>query len=606
MVPHAHSHGTTVATNAILERSGAEVAFVTTEGFRDLLHVGRQDRPDLYDPDQTRTEPLVRQDHVFTISERMGPDGEVITPINSSELNEMVDQIRELNPESVAICLLHAYANPEHEQTVADALSELDHCSVRCSSDVLPEFREYERASSTAASAYLGPPVKTYVDKLETPGDEQLFLMKSTEGVGATSQVLDRPLNLLLSGPAGGAIAGARLAEQNEEEKVINIDMGGTSADISLVVDGDPIRTPRSTIDDLPIGLPMIDIQTIGAGGGSIARFDEGEALQVGPDSAGSDPGPVCYDRGGTDITVTDAHFVLGHIGPNTTLAEQLSLAPERTLEAFEDQCRETSMSVPKLANGILDVINSRMSRAIRSTMMKHGHDPSEFSLVVFGGAGPLHACDLAEQMNISTVYVPHHPGVFSATGVLQADQTAHRSRTILQEFSGMTDEIRRLLDRLERDARSELIEAPGVFSGEPKVQSHLDLRYRGQSYEITLPRSSASLDQFHRRHQKLYDHSVPDEPVEVVNARARARLTGSSVNITSADSPDVERRTDSRSPLYHDPFNSFDIYQRHGLDAGDVIDQPAIVEEMSSTTRIKSGWHALVEPDGTLKITPS
>jgi N-methylhydantoinase A len=603
--PSVHSHGTTVATNAVLERTGARVAFVTTEGFRDLLHIGRQDRPDLYNPQNTRTDPLVQRNHVLTIRERIGADGDVLTPIDPSELEELVDEIRRMNPDSVAICLLHAYANPEHERAVAEALRELDQCSVRCSSDVLPEFREYERASSTAASAYLAPVVKNYVEQLETPGDQQLFLMKSTEGVGATSQVLERPLNLLLSGPAGGAIAGARLGEEKEEEKLINIDMGGTSADISLVVDGEPIWTPESTIDDLPIGLPMIDIETIGAGGGSIARFDEGEALQVGPESAGSDPGPVCYDRGGTDITVTDAHFVLGHIGPDTTLAEQLSLAPQRTLEAFEDQCQETSMSVPKLANGILDVINSRMARAIRSTLMKHGHDPSEFSLVVFGGAGPLHACDLAERLNISRIYVPHHPGVFSATGVLQADQTAHRSQTILEEFNGMTDEIRQVLDRLESDARQELTETPGVFTGDPEVQSSLDLRYRGQSYEITMPRSSVSVDRFHQRHQELYGHSVPDEPIEVVNARARARLNGSTYTISS-NPPNRERQTDSRSPLYHDPFNSFDIYQRPDLETGDVIDQPAIIEEMSSTTRIKSGWNAHVEQDGTLKIIPS
>ncbi len=603
--PRIHSHGTTIATNAVLERTGAQVAFVTTEGFQDLLHIGRQDRPDLYDPEKTRTPSLASRKHVFTVSERIGPDGNVIQPLTDTEVDELEKELNELQPDSVAICLLHAYANPEHEQRIADSLRQSNSISVSCSSEVLPEFREYERASSTVMNAYIAPVVQSYINQLEHEKDHSLFLMKSTEGVAPRKQVLERPLDLLLSGPAGGAVAGARLGVRKEEQQIITLDMGGTSADISLVVDGEPVWTSSSHVDGLPVGRPMIDIETVGAGGGSIARFDEGGALQVGPESAGSHPGPVCYDQGGTDLTVTDAHFVLGHIGTNTTLAEHLSLAPERTLKAFEEKCSETSMSIPKLASGILDVVNSRMSRAIRSSLMKHGYEPSQFALVVFGGAGPLHACKLAERLNISKILIPEHPGVFSATGVLQADQTSHQMQTVLEKFSGLSEDLVSILNELEDRARNKLQQTPPAFSGKARARSSLDLRYRGQSYEINLPRSVATVEQFHNRHEELYGYRVPDEQIEVVNARARACLSGSTIDDTPpSNSSSPPESMQSRSPLYHDPFTSFDVYNRDTLNPGHSIEQPAIIEEMSSTTRVADGWRAHVEPDGVLELS--
>jgi len=597
--PAAHLHGTTVATNAVLERSGADVAFITTEGFRDLLHIGRQERPDLYDARVVKPEPLIPRQYCFEVAERIAPDGTVLDPLDELDARSVRDRVRAIDPDAVAICLLHAYANDRHERMLAE---QFDSLPVSRSSEVLPEFREYERASSTVLNAYLAPGVDAYVNELR-PTTPTLSLMKSSGGLGPAEQVLKRPLDLLLSGPAGGAVAGQRLGQRVDASNLVNVDIGGTSADISLVVDGEPVRASRSKIEGVPVGIPMIDVETIGAGGGSIATFDEGGALQVGPESAGANPGPICYDRGGTKLTVTDAHFALGHIGTSTRLAEQLSLVGEPVRTAFKEQSKATSITPHRIANGILDVVNSRMNRAIRSIFARRGEDPESFAMVAFGGAGPLHACDLAESLGMSTIYIPPVPGVFSACGILQARESAVRSRTVLQPFTGVTKRIDDELENLRRAVRTELRSTRDRSPKEVTEQTELDLRYRGQSYEIPVPRSGASPETFHQLHRKHYGYEMPDEEIELVNLRVRAWSPGTSRSVCLSPGDEEGAPRETRSPLLHDPFNQFPVYRRSDLGTNQELDQPCIVEEPSSTIRVKSGWRLRVLDDGTLRL---
>ncbi len=599
--PSLHRHGTTVATNAVLERTGGEVAFVTTEGFQDLLQIGRQDRPDLYDPRKVKPEPFISPDHCYTVMERMGPDGEILEPLDEQEVRKLVDQIRGQDPDAVAICLLHAYANDAHEQKISGFFEGIP---VSCSSEVLPEFREYERASSTVLNAYLEPKVTPYVKRLREERSN-LELMKSSGGTGGAKNVMKRPLRLLLSGPAGGAIAGKMLGEQFEETHLVNVDIGGTSADISLIENGEPARTSRMNIGGRPVGGQVVDVETIGAGGGSVAWFDDGGALRVGPESAGADPGPICYGRGGERLTVTDAHFALGHIGTGTRLAEQLELSADPVLDAFERMSEEYPLTSHQIATGILDVVNSRMNRALRSIFARRGEDPKRYAFVAFGGAGPLHACGLAESLDITKIYVPRHPGVFSATGILQARRSAVRSKTVMRPFDGISDELDQEFERLIEKTRSELHASERAKNEEVQVRASLKLRYSGQSHELDLLRTDATREAFHEEHKKRYGYAAPDQDIEIVTIRVRAFSPGPVVRepTVKKESGEAEER---RSPLLHDPFNQFPVYRRSHLGAGQIMDGPAIIEEPSSTLRLKEGWTMKVLSNGTLRLNRS
>ncbi len=601
--PDLHLHGTTIATNAILEEDGGEVVFVTTAGFGDILKIGRQDRPSLYDFRRVPRKPPVKPEHVLEVNERVLPNGEVVQPLKKNELERIRSEIRRLEPDAVAVCLLHSYRHPEHERKMKDALSEIPY-PVSISSEVLSEFREYERATTTVLNSYLRPMAGTYLEEVPPGSEHPLYLMTSSGGLQDASTMVERPVEMTLSGPAGGVIASSKLGDRLGENHLINLDMGGTSADVSLVQDGKPVWTRKATIDDLPIGLPVLDIETIGAGGGSIVSLDEAGALRVGPESAGSDPGPVCYDSGGTELTATDAHVMLGHIGKNTALAEKLSLNISRTRSHFASFSEDTEMGPLRTARGILEVLNSKMSRAIRNILVRQGADPDESALVVFGGAGPLHACSLAERIGALTVYIPVEAGVFSARGLLQSDIVCHRSKTIMKIYPGSgAEDVRTVVEQL----RSEVIDTmldQGTSRSEIAVSPSLDLRYRGQSYQINVPHTGEdTIDRFRELHEARFGFAPEGEPVEVVNARVEGRAPGLEL---LPDSPAANEGSpvEERGPLFPESDRTFPVYKRSELGAGQVVDGPAIIEEMSSTIRIVDGWSAQVLEEGTIRIT--
>ena len=472
------AHGTTVATNALLERKGARTAFVTTMGFEHLLHLRRQTRADLYRLCAPQPEPLVALDRCLGVRERMGPDGVL------QELD--LDSLSGFDAEAVAVCLLHAYRHPQHERTVAEELRRrLPTAHVVASHEVAPEFREYERASTTVADAFLGPVAGRYLRAVSaacaSAGLPEPLVMRSSGGVTTPEEAAEHPATILVSGPAAGAVGAARLAAAAGFENAIGLDMGGTSTDVCLIAGGRAERSSERHVGGLPIHLPSVDIHTVGAGGGSIVWRDPGGALRVGPQSAGANPGPACYGRGGVEATVTDASLLLGRLPDE--LAADVALdraAAEQALDGVDPAA-------------VVDVVNAEMLRALRVVSVERGHDPSEFALVAFGGAGPLHACELADELGIRNVVVPEVAGVLSALGLVASDERRDRVRSYL---------------------------VPLHEAGELPRDGEADLRYRGQSFELTLPLQDGLEDAFHRAHEEHYGFADRGREVELVAVR--------------------------------------------------------------------------------------
>lgn len=604
--PDIHHHGTTAATNAILERTGATVALLVTEGFRDLLTIGRQDRKDLYDFEPDPVEPLVSDDHIIEVTERVSDRGEVLTPLTEEEVDRVVRQVEEKKPDAVAICLIHSYLHPEHENQLERALP--GSFPVSRSSDILPEYREYERASTTVLNAYVEPVIRDTLSAFDR-GSEDLFLMKSTGGLGHAQSVKHRPVELILSGPAGGVVASRQFAHSRGIDYLVNLDMGGTSADVSLVSEGDPVRSPRQQIDHHPVGLPLLNISTIGAGGGSIVDVDAGGALRVGPESAGARPGPVCYGRGGENLTVTDAHLLLGHIGSDTPLGETLSLDTERTVSAYKSFCSWHHLDRAEAAGRILDVIDARMAREIRNRIVQWGHRPETFSLLAAGGAGPLHACRLAGRLGLSRVYIPNHPGAFSARGIGAADAISERSRTVLKPLPETGNIRQDYFEMLIEQVKEEL---GAVKNAEYHFQSLLDLRYQGQSYELTLPDGPDVDDRFHAHHRDRYGFDLPNKTIELVGVRVRGRVSspgqmgwngGEGPDSSEDVSVDDQRETDpvrKRGPLFEDLDGPrFPVYRREDLSSGLQMRGPLIIEDATATTHVPKGWTLQISGEG-------
>jgi len=472
------AHGTTVATNALLERKGARTAFVTTMGFEHLLHLRRQTRADLYRLCAPQPEPLVALDRCFGVRERMGPDGVL------RELD--LDSLSGFDAEAVAVCLLHAYRHPQHERTVAEELRRrLPTAYVVASHEVAPEFREYERASTTVADAFLGPVAGRYLRAVSaacaSAGLPEPLVMRSSGGVTTPEEAAEHPATILVSGPAAGAVGAARLAAAAGFENAIGLDMGGTSTDVCLIAGGRAERSSERHVGGLPIHLPSVDIHTVGAGGGSIVWRDPGGALRVGPQSAGANPGPACYGRGGVEATVTDASLLLGRLPDELAAGVALDrAAAEQALDGVDPAA-------------VVDVVNAEMLRALRVVSVERGHDPSEFALVAFGGAGPLHACELADELGIRNVVVPEVAGVLSALGLVASDERRDRVRSYLVPLHEVGE--------LPRDGEA-------------------DLRYRGQSFELTLPLQDGLEDAFHRAHEELYGFADRGREVELVAVR--------------------------------------------------------------------------------------
>ncbi|MBV8879736.1 MAG: hydantoinase/oxoprolinase family protein [Planctomycetaceae bacterium] len=527
-------HGSTVATNAFLERKGARLTLVTTKGFEDLLEIGRQDRGSLYDLSWERPEPLIPRSRRIGVRERVDARGRILVPLDRAAL-------RRIRAEHVAVCFLHSYANPAHEREAGKLLR-----SATLSSDVLPEYREYERLSTTVLNAYVAPAVGRYVGRLKQ-AIPSLRILASDGGAITPESASRRAAQTLLSGPAGGVIAAQSLGFG----KVIAFDMGGTSTDVCLV-DGTAKVTKEGSIGGLPLRVPHFEIHTVGAGGGSIARFDDGGALRVGPESAGATPGPMCYGRGGTVPTVTDANLALGRIDPARFLGGRMPLRPVSLSRSF--------------AEGVIEVANANMERALRRVSIERGHDPAEFWLAAFGGAGPLHACELAGRLGMRGVVVPRWPGLFSALGMVLADMAVEKSRTVLGREIPWAD--------LERGALREL---------RGRVERFVEARYRGQSHEIRMPLGA----DFNEEHRRLYGFSRRD-PIEIVNAVVRV----------TAHRP--KPRLESAGRGGRSWTGSVD---RSRLKPGDRVRGPSVISEDNATCWVERGWTARVDSNENIII---
>jgi N-methylhydantoinase A len=521
-------HGSTVATNALLERKGARTAFVATAGFRDLLAIGRQNRSQLYDFMADRPDPLVPADLRLEVAERVDHHGNVLLPLDPAELAPLVHRLRQAGVESVAVCLLFSFANPSHERRVGDALRAAG-LLASLSSEILPEFREYERASTTVINAYVSPVLDRYIGRLAAHLQGVDFrIMQSNGGSISALQARQEAVRSILSGPAGGAVGAFHVAQAAGFARVLTFDMGGTSTDVALC-DGDIRVTNEGEIGGLPVRIPIIDIHTVGAGGGSIAAVDIGGALRVGPQSAGADPGPACYGRGGELPTVTDANLALGRLPADYFLGGQMALDPAASEAALARLAQGAGLaSVPGLslaqtaALGVVQIANAHMERALRVISVERGHDPADFALLSFGGAGGLHACDLARALGVRTVIVPPGASTLSAFGMLVADVVKDYVQTVMLAGTVAFEELEELGGTLARRGLAE-VGAEGVPAERITLLPQLDVRYRGQAYELTVPLTPGFAAAFHAEHQRVYSHSQPAASLEIVNLRLRA-----------------------------------------------------------------------------------
>ena len=595
-------HGSTVATNALLERKGARTALVTTAGFEDVLVIGRQTRRDLYDVFTTRPEPLVDGDCRIGVGQRTLWDGARATPLDAGALRELPGRLASLGVESVAVSFLFSFADPSDEERVGELLGKLG-VPVSLSSKILPEYREYERTSTTVINAYLAPVMSRYLGRLaQRLGSRDLRVMQSNGGAVRASTAAAAPVHTILSGPAGGVVGAFATGEKAGYTRLITFDMGGTSTDVALL-DGQIRVTRENEIDGMPIGVPMMDMHTVGAGGGSIASADAGGALRVGPESAGADPGPICYGAGG-EFTVTDANVVLGRLRPRFFLGGGMALDTDRVASALRRLRWTRNWSSPeRLAQGVVDVVNNNMEQAIRLISVERGHDVRDFSLLTFGGAGGLHAATLAAGLGIPRVIVPPHPGVLSALGLLLADARKDYSRSFLGKPATASG-IRRTLAALHRQGIGEL-RNEGFRRSDIVAMDFLDVRYVGQSYELTVPFDRDWEAAFHRAHAQRYGHSNPSRPVEVVNARTA--LVG------KTPKPAVERLPRTRRPVRalarervwaNGRWLSAGVYDRRDLRRGHVVTGPAVIGEYSSTTYVPPEFRCDVDAVGNLILT--
>jgi len=573
-------HGSTVATNALLERKGARTAFVTTAGFEDLLEIGRQNRPELYNLTPEPRRPLVARDLCFGVNELAYHDGTIARRPSAAELKRLAARLKSSGARSVAVCFLHAYQNSANERAVSKAL-ERDGLYLCTSHEISPEIREFERASTTVVNAYVGPLIETYLSQLADTRNFRIAIMQSNGGFLSARDASRHAVRTVLSGPAGGVVGAMATARLSGFRRVLGFAMGGTSTDVSLA-DGAARETTEASVDGFPIRVPMLDIHTVGAGGGSIARVDAGGLLRVGPQSAGSDPGPACYGVG-TEATVTDAHVVLGRI--QTLLGGEMSVDVDRAASAVDRIARALKLDRAVAAAGILRIANANMERAIRVVSVERGHDPRDFTLVAFGGSGGLHACEIAQELGISTVLVPDHAGALSALGMLMSDAVRDYAAGVL----GRSD-IEARFAALEKRAQRE---SPGA-----RIERTADLRYRGQSYELNVPWTSA-VKRFHREHAKIYGYSIPERDIEIVTIRVRARTTVSKPRLTrgSIQPGPPEKRRVFVSGAWH----SIAVWKREQISTEQK--GPALVLDYGSTTLIPAGWGFRVDRVGSLVI---
>jgi N-methylhydantoinase A len=598
-------HGSTVATNALLERRGARVVLVTNEGFEDVIEIGRQNRPQLYALVGHRPPPLVDRDDRLGIAGRLGPQGEEIEPLDPSELEELARRVAERGADAVALCLLHAYANPDHEEAVARALEDAG-LPLSVSSRLLPEFREYERTSTTVVNAYVAPVMSRYLGRIsEEAGARRVSIMGSSGGALPVERARREPVHTVLSGPAGGVVGALTWARRAGFDQVLSFDMGGTSTDVSLCP-GAPLRTREFEIDGQPVAVPVIDIHTVGAGGGSLARVDAGGALRVGPQSAGADPGPICYGRGGTGVTVTDAHVWLGRLPTTGFLGGRAALDREAIRPALQALADGLGSSADDAAEGVLSVADTAMERALRVISVERGYDPGDFCLVAFGGAGALHAAELTDRLGAARALVPPDPGLLSAYGMLASPVTREAARTILLSTADadIDERVRQALDELEETARAEMV-AEGAGRASLSAERLVDARYRGQSFELRVP-EEGWVDTFHRTHEERYGYSRPDTPVEAVTVRVVVTAPPAEVDVPELPAADDPPPTEASRVRFGGRNLEARTVWRRDLRAGHRLDGPLVVQEYSATTWVPPRWEVEVDTWGCLHLAPA
>lgn len=602
--PYRVVHGTTVAVNALLENKTCPTALITTAGFEDVLEIGRQNRGGLYDLHPVKDPPLIPGELRFGVHERVLHDGTVLIPLQKDEVGPLLEEIQDRGIEALAVCLLHSYANPVHEEYIGERAEALGF-TVSLSCRVLPEFREYERTSTVAVNAALRPVMQSYLQRLERGVERAgLSVMQSAGGIIPARIAAVLPVHTILSGPAGGVIAAAHVGEPIGLDRLITFDMGGTSTDVSLY-DRRPTLSNFKTVAGHPIRVSVIDIHTVGAGGGSIAYRDLGGGLKVGPVSAGADPGPVCYGRGDS-ITVTDANLFLGRIEPFSFLGGRMELHPELVGAPMERLARSLGLDAAATAEGIVTVVNAVMERAVRVISIQQGYDPREFTLVSFGGAGGLHAVDLARALNIPRVLAPKDAGVFSAYGMVLAPVVRDLSRTILclADDFGET-EWDALFGALVEGGLSEL-EGEGIPPERVAVERSLDMRYQGQSHEIGVPLGAHPAEAFEAAHERLYGYRLPGERVEAVTLRAR--LIAEARRARSVE-PLVEKKIAPAAAvgkgrlIYGGATHKASIYKREVLVPGDLLEGPGLVVESSSTILLPPGSSGVVDGFGNIMV---
>ncbi|MCR4410665.1 MAG: hydantoinase/oxoprolinase family protein [Candidatus Saccharicenans sp.] len=596
-------HGTTVGTNALLEKKGGRLAFITTAGFEDIIFIGRQTRKHLYSLKGEERSHIISPRLCFGLEERIQAGGRVEKPLRKKDLDRIIETLKKERVEAVAVCLLHSYANPAHEQVVAEKLRQAGF-KVSSSSSLLPEYREYERASTTVINAYLLPVMDRYLGELQGKlKGAQLKIMQSNEGYISADKARQEPIKTILSGPTGGVVGALHLARAAGFRKVISFDMGGTSTDVSLI-DGRIKRSTENLVGDFPVRLPMVDVHSVGAGGGSVVYVDKGGLLRVGPQSVGANPGPACYGQG--DIpSVTDANLCLGRLDPEFFLGGRMKIYPERSQRALETVAKKIGRSLIETALGVVAIANASMEKAIRVISVERGYDPRQFSLVSFGGAGGLHAVEMAKHLMIPRVIIPRFAGVLSALGLLLADSVKDYSRSFIR-LAQKTDpqELERVFEEMTGQALAEMAE-DGFDPDDLLVERQLDLRYLGQSHELTIPyrpgafHNFSYLNEFHRQHRRLFSYYHQHRPVEIVNLRVRAVASARKIRLKSCEScPEVpsSARIKKQWLYYGKEKYRVEVIDRSRLLAGNRLTGPVLIVDAESTTFVPPGYVATTD----------
>ncbi|SES13315.1 hydantoinase/oxoprolinase family protein [Psychrobacillus sp. OK032] len=606
-------HGTTSGLNAFLERKGANVALIVTKGFRDVYEIGRANRTEMYNIQFNKPATLVKREHIYEIQERVTFDGSVVTPLDEENLQQIIGQLKDKNYDAVAVCLMHAYRNPENEVKICSIIEKELDIPVSLSSDIAREWREYERVSTTVINAYIAPIVKKYLNILEKEVEKRgfkkdIYIMQSNGGV-MTSKIAKRlPLQTLMSGPVGGTIGGMNLTKLTGDPNLICVDMGGTSFDVSLIIDGQPDITAEIHMEGFPVLSPMVNIHTIGAGGGSIAWVEAG-GLRVGPKSAGSSPGPACYGKGGKLPTVTDANLVLGRIDENNFLGGDIKLDKQAAIEAVKSVADQIGLSVQETAEGICDIANAKMADAIRTLTVKRGIDPRDFTLVAFGGAGPMHAVLIADLLDMKKVFIPSVSGTFSAWGMLQTDI---RFDTVRNYVANINQVDYTMLESLYEEMKQESISVlnqQNIQAGDIRFQNSIDVRYEGQEYTVNIVSETNNLkkieEDFHKAHLDIYGHNNPKGSIEIVNLRVTA--FGDLEKVEYVKSGERSERqavpASKRNVVWNNVEEETIVYSTETLTYGNYFNSPAIVEDKNSTLVIPPKHYICIDEYQNIEI---